>query len=765
MANEQEEVEEDHGDAFANRSGFQSVQEDEEHAIFTIHNRPVRFYLYTNGKSGHYSLTPHQVEILSNKIYTHGGNLTLDEEDADTIIAPYAAIEDLRGKFWDSRTVYVEEPSFVQRCIIRKRYVENRHKPVRKGMGGRSYGGNSRVEFTAEDDRHLCEYIASVAPNPDEGGRSGLEIYKRLLRSAEYFEHRRWAKRHTYWSWLERYRKRRALFDPIIEHLVEENPPPADGKGLYERSRLVKSGTVRQELVEDEDEADAEEEEEEEGSQRVREGGETRKRPRVDSSGESDGEREEEEYLPVHPAKRVRRSDMGPRVVSPIEHGRLARRPTSFPQSTQRWDNSLLSSDDDDEEPTGIPFETLSENPASYEVSRASQSIPSSIRRPGPEDAGPSGTQPSPSHLRSPMFEFSPHSLSDAARRVPMSSQATLVGTQMAPADSDKVFAARQTVSETNQSVRSKTILNSTAARPASGSARRRGNMQAQTAAISTTSPQTATRTKKFMVVEPPPVSDSFPKPRTRATVSAVTGARTRASTSRAPRPNTATTSISAIRQQNMVEEVHQDSIGDSAMPSYMGGNGSLEGAPGMVGETNEDELEDVEGLLAISNGSNSQSKASNPMSGQTSRQPHPFEVDMDSDDERSRSILLPAVISNTSATSGVRSGALIRSAVNTPERRQSAVQPPGTQRVSFTPASLLVERSQASSRRRSGPRLTGSSDTDSVPMQGTRAREEKVRMVEELQRTPYTPPRGTRAAAATLTLRNREVPRIGVRQ
>lgn len=51
-----------------------------------------------------------------------------------------------------------------------------------------TYGTScSRVAFTAEDDMHLCEYIASVIPDQEaDGGRFGREIYQRLVRSAEF---------------------------------------------------------------------------------------------------------------------------------------------------------------------------------------------------------------------------------------------------------------------------------------------------------------------------------------------------------------------------------------------------------------------------------------------------------------------------------------------------------------------------------------------------------------------------------------------------
>ena len=38
------------------------------------------------------------------------------------------------------------------------------------------------MEFTADDDEHLCQYIAEVLPDKGEGGRTGHFIYADLIR-------------------------------------------------------------------------------------------------------------------------------------------------------------------------------------------------------------------------------------------------------------------------------------------------------------------------------------------------------------------------------------------------------------------------------------------------------------------------------------------------------------------------------------------------------------------------------------------------------
>ena len=39
----------------------------------------------------------------------------------------------------------------------------------------------SRVEFTADDDEHLVQYLATHLPKKSAGGRTGLEPYRRLV--------------------------------------------------------------------------------------------------------------------------------------------------------------------------------------------------------------------------------------------------------------------------------------------------------------------------------------------------------------------------------------------------------------------------------------------------------------------------------------------------------------------------------------------------------------------------------------------------------
>jgi hypothetical protein len=52
-----------------------------------------------------------------------------------------------------------------------------------------TYNEHSRTEFTADDDEHLCRYIAEVLPDKGEGGRTGHLIYLDLIRRVSTVYH------------------------------------------------------------------------------------------------------------------------------------------------------------------------------------------------------------------------------------------------------------------------------------------------------------------------------------------------------------------------------------------------------------------------------------------------------------------------------------------------------------------------------------------------------------------------------------------------
>ena len=79
------------------------------------------------------------------------------------------------------------------------------------------------------------------------------------------------AKRHPWQSWRERYKKHWPRLDPIIADIVAKDPPPADGKGLYQYSRfenhkqyLALIGQTLYRFDDEEEEEDAEGDEDDE---------------------------------------------------------------------------------------------------------------------------------------------------------------------------------------------------------------------------------------------------------------------------------------------------------------------------------------------------------------------------------------------------------------------------------------------------------------------------------------------------------------------
>ncbi|KAI0933379.1 hypothetical protein AcV5_005538 [Taiwanofungus camphoratus] len=72
--------------------------------------------------------------------------------------------------------------------------------------------GNARVAFTAEDDSHLVVYLAKHSTSAK--GRLGNSLYETLVANGE--GKWRWAERHPWRGWRERYRNNRPEFDQRI---------------------------------------------------------------------------------------------------------------------------------------------------------------------------------------------------------------------------------------------------------------------------------------------------------------------------------------------------------------------------------------------------------------------------------------------------------------------------------------------------------------------------------------------------------------------
>ncbi|KAF8809109.1 hypothetical protein BYT27DRAFT_7188203 [Phlegmacium glaucopus] len=158
------------------------------------------------------------------RLQEHGGTVLDIDIGCDTLLvdALYDDKETLQIAYNTDdnprlRRVFVEKPSFVQRCIRNNQFV---HRiPAQKGMGGTV--GKGRRRFTYDDDKNLCHYLARLIPDKAAGGRQGLGVYNELVKMAKLKDTHTWGARHTAESWKERYKKRIADFDERIEDIVK----------------------------------------------------------------------------------------------------------------------------------------------------------------------------------------------------------------------------------------------------------------------------------------------------------------------------------------------------------------------------------------------------------------------------------------------------------------------------------------------------------------------------------------------------------------
>ncbi|KAI0333130.1 hypothetical protein GY45DRAFT_1368648 [Cubamyces sp. BRFM 1775] len=394
------------------RNNTPEHQDEEAPRVFRIHDRAVFFYLYGTKVTDRedWALTKEEQRDLEEQIVGHGGALCQSEREADTIITNEAGLGPLSDKYSFEQTQYVEPPEFVRLCIASGRYA---HKPTTKRpMSGR-YTGRTRTNFTEEDDRNLCKFLARTLPYSEAGGRKGIKPYLELVSKAQYDDlDYKWAARHPADSWRERYKGNQERFDPIIAQLVKENPPPPGDKGVWPYDRRMNYRSVYARISRPEVMAEWLDDEPEELPEGV----------------------EAHEQLPaspVRPRPRARHTLAGrarDRSAPPVEQGRG--RVQSAPYPAQRASN----------------------RPRDHSLEEMGEFVEDEIEfwrdddvRPGPEDAGPSGTQRSPIPPSPPRRQQQPQRPAVAptakgpaaarARRavrdnpqVPASSQATLVG-------------------------------------------------------------------------------------------------------------------------------------------------------------------------------------------------------------------------------------------------------------------------------------------------------------------------------------------------
>ncbi|KAI1791565.1 hypothetical protein LXA43DRAFT_1082619 [Ganoderma leucocontextum] len=399
-----------------------------EREVFVVNGRAVAFYLYGAQEPGSaWALSEDARRVLAEKITEHGGRVCKWEKDADMILVAHpGGLEQLHHRY-STRRQHVKKPTFVDDCIRNGRYAL---KPIpQKAMGGRD-AGKFREPFTKGDDRKLCKYLAQRIPDETAGGRIGRGVWDEVIQLAKDTQDPElaWALRHPADSWRERYKKNRDRLDPIIDQIVKDNPPPPDGKGLYHLSRHANHKQPHAEFMHQNAKAQFDEEEEEEEEEEEDAAGEFVAQP-------EDGE-DGEEYHPFKKPQPARRSDRRRTDISPQKHREGSQRGDrrSAPGHMAQRQTRELS-------PTGEfqpNFDDLEDIPF----------VPSSPQ------AGPSGTQRTPSPARPPSKRPPvPRPIRPAAAKrpsadqVPISSQATLVNPTQprsaVPARQEREDAAR----------------------------------------------------------------------------------------------------------------------------------------------------------------------------------------------------------------------------------------------------------------------------------------------------------------------------------
>ncbi|KAI0639298.1 hypothetical protein C8Q77DRAFT_1046095 [Trametes polyzona] len=168
---------------------------------------------------------------LSARIMHSGGDPTASAQSARVILAdPNTDVFQHLVKTYQSETnKYVESYLWVKKCIEKGQVF---YTPVvYKNPGGRR-PGEERMQFTREDEQHLCEWIAAKIPYKETGGRTGNRLYQQLCEMASDPEYA-WVTRHTWQSWRERYKKNASRLDLKISEIVEEKKPAHGEKGQY----------------------------------------------------------------------------------------------------------------------------------------------------------------------------------------------------------------------------------------------------------------------------------------------------------------------------------------------------------------------------------------------------------------------------------------------------------------------------------------------------------------------------------------------------
>ncbi|EJD04188.1 uncharacterized protein FOMMEDRAFT_82819, partial [Fomitiporia mediterranea MF3/22] len=194
--------------------------------VFTRDGYPIKIHVHKS-----ISNVPTR-NALFEKISLHGGDPDVSADEASVIVASEDrdVFKTMRKNFQDSEDKFVENLKWLDICIGQQIYY-NTPTSTRNPGGRRT--GEERMPFTEEDEANLCNWIATVIPFKESGGRTGNKIYMELVGRAGQPGYE-WVARHTWQSWRERYKKNSERLDRHIAAIV--NVGQANGTIVQDRA-------------------------------------------------------------------------------------------------------------------------------------------------------------------------------------------------------------------------------------------------------------------------------------------------------------------------------------------------------------------------------------------------------------------------------------------------------------------------------------------------------------------------------------------------
>ncbi|KAJ1307961.1 hypothetical protein OPQ81_002038 [Rhizoctonia solani] len=204
-----------------------------ELALFIKQDRPVKFHL-------HESLPQEEIDQLRDDILLRGGNPDADLSEAQVVIHSRSFRDKLLvNRRWRQIELF-ETSDWLRSCMTMKRFsvtgaggrlsVAPAPRPVLPPQPGRKPGAH-RTEFTEHDDMCLVAWMAYQF-GKNQAGRQGNRPYQVLVQEPE---HLWWTHRHTWHSWRERYKNKKAHLDPLIIQAVNER-----GKDMQPTQRQLR---------------------------------------------------------------------------------------------------------------------------------------------------------------------------------------------------------------------------------------------------------------------------------------------------------------------------------------------------------------------------------------------------------------------------------------------------------------------------------------------------------------------------------------------